>query len=128
MEEELRRAMRPIYHAGLEVKLIKEIIPNLKLEDLRSIESLCKRHKDRVTAVWRVKDSSGFIRRTPITKLTDGRLYLILRGNYDRSLHIRKALRLEAEMRGILVNGKLKDPSIDTGPRSLPPGLLEQCG
>ncbi len=37
------------------------------------------------------------------------------------------AVRLEAEMRGILVNGELKDPAIDYGQSTLPLGLLEQC-
>lgn len=127
MEEELRRAMRPIYQAGLEIELIKEIIPNLKFDDLQTISEICGEHIRRLAAVWRVKDKNGYVRRIPITKLTDGRLYLILRGGYDRGMHIRKALRLEAHLRGILVDGKLKDPSIDTGPTSLPLGLLEQC-
>lgn len=125
MDEEARRYARIVQRNGTEMQVVEEIVSCLSKEDLNKIRHLVNRHYKRVGEVWVYRDS-GKTRKTKLTNLTDMRLYTLLKGNHVRGPRV-KVFRLEAEMRGIWVDGKLRDPSIDNGQRTLPYGLLEQC-
>jgi hypothetical protein len=127
MDDLFRAAMRSVKAEGQEVELVIELISQMSKKQLADIVSECSNHLDRQRLKWRQRDKKAII----ISELESKHLYNILKGiesgkfRYPR-VNVRRALRLEAEMRGILVGNELHDPSLEEG-RRLPYGLLSQC-
>lgn len=129
MDERVQRALREVRAAGLENELIESLIPHMSYSQLTILRMQTQVHADRYTMSWRDADNNRII----ITKLEDMHLYHILKrgmGGRRSKFHYKlfNALRLEAEVRGILVNGKLEDPSIQDESRQVPYHLRRQLG
>lgn len=130
MDSSARRYARMVQRDGTYMAVIKELISGLDLTELRAVELFTKKHVNRHVMHWVVgKKENGRNLHCKIKDLDSSRIYMILKARHlpRRVTQQIKTVRLEAEMRGILVDGVLKDPAIDYGQRSLPPGLLEQC-
>lgn len=101
-----------------------ELMAHMDKVQLHQINLHGYNHMNRHTLRW-----GKSRQRVTVNKLESNHLYNILKGIKEGRFRnpgskMLWALELEAEMRGILVNGELRDPSLEGG-RVLPFGLID---